>query len=102
MRIRNKVVVVHLDEREYRKLNEDCHKAHMSREEYLRERIENRVIHVRDPKAYAALSKQITAYERNINQIAHVANSTGRVEAEMIREVQNAMDEIRKLFQELM
>lgn len=100
MRTRNNVVVIHLDDREYQKLNAACHTAHMSREAYLRELIENGVIYVRDPKEYATLSKQITAYERNINQIAHVANLTGRVEAEMIRVVQTSVAEIRKWFQE--
>lgn len=100
MRIRNRVIVVHLDEDEYRKLNKDCKSAHMSREEYLRELMNNAIIHVRDPEAYRALSKQLASYERNINQIAHVANATGRVEAEDMQRVQSSVAEIMELFQE--
>ena len=102
MRTRKKVIVVHLDEREYQELNQVCAVAQMSREEYLRQLMETAVIHVRDPEAYRKLSRQLTGIERNINQIAHVANATGRVEADMILDVLEQMVEVRDMFQETM
>ena len=100
MRTRNRVIVVHLDEDEFRKLNKDCKAAHLSREEYLRDLMNKAVIHVRDPEAYRTLSKQLISCERNINQIAHIANATGRVEAEEMQSVQSSVAEIMELFQE--
>ena len=99
MRTRTKRVSVRLTEKERNRLNRDCRTAGMSREDYLRALIDHAVIVVRSPEDYRRLSAQITAIERNINQIAHVANSTGRVEKAYVRQAQEMIEEVRNVFQ---
>lgn len=100
MRIRNKQLTVRFTPDEYAALQKKAAKVHLKMEPFVRALVAEGEIIVRDPEAYRSLSKQITAIERNINQIAHAANVTGRAEAGMIRETQRDMVEIRRLFQE--
>ena len=99
MRTRTKRVSVRLTEKEWSRLNNDCAVAGTTREDYLRDLINHNKIIVRNPEEYRRLSAQITAVERNINQIARAANSTGRVEADHARRAQEMMEEVRDAFQ---
>lgn len=99
MQTRTKQLTVRFTPDEYAALKKKAEEANTKMEPLVRDLIAGCKITVRDESLYRKLSHQLTGIERNINQIAHVANATGRVEADMILDVLAQMEEIRDMFQ---
>lgn len=77
MRNRNHIVVVHLNDKEYDRLNQKCRQAGLRREQFARAAFEGINIRPRPPDTYKELAREIAAVGNNLNQIAHRVNSTG-------------------------
>lgn len=84
IRKRNNRVVVHLNDAELSKLEQDTATAGMCREKYIRLALMGIIIHPRPPDNYGKVLQQLSAYGNNLNQIAHVVNATGRTTAEQL------------------
>lgn len=84
IRKRNNRVVVHLNDAELSKLEQDSATAGMCREKYIRLALMGITIHPRPPDNYGKVLQQLSAYGNNLNQIAHVVNATGRATAEQL------------------
>lgn len=84
IRKRNNRVVVHLNDAELSKLEQDTATAGMCREKYIRLALMGIIIHPRPPDNYGKVLQQLSAYGNNLNQIAHVVNATGRATAEQL------------------
>lgn len=84
IRKRNNRVVVHLNDAELSKLEQDTATAGMCREKYIRLALMGIIIHPRPPDNYGKILQQLSAYGNNLNQIAHVVNATGRATAEQL------------------
>ena len=102
MKTRTKQLTVRFTSAEYAALKKKAAEANTKMEPLVRDLVAGCKITVRDEESYRKLSYQLTGIERNINQIAHVANATGRVEADMILDVLEQMVEVRDMFQEMM
>lgn len=102
MKTRTKQLTVRFTPVEYAALKKKATEANTKMEPLVRDLIAGCKITVRDEESYRKLSRQFTGIERNINQIAHAANATGRVEADMILDVLEQMVEVRDMFQEMM
>lgn len=84
IRKRNNRVVVHLNDAELSKLEQDTATAGICREKYIRLALMGITIHPRPPDNYGKVLQQLSAYGNNLNQIAHVVNATGRATAEQL------------------
>lgn len=84
IRKRNNRVVVHPNDAELSKLEQDSATAGMCREKYIRLALMGITIHPRPPDNYGKVLQQLSAYGNNLNQIAHVVNATGRATAEQL------------------
>ena len=78
IRKRNNRVVVHLNDAELSKLEQDTATAGMCREKYIRLALMGIIIHPRPSDNYGKVLQQLSAYGNNLNQITHVVNATGR------------------------
>ena len=100
MLIRKKKCTFRLTEEEYAKM---CHKAltaGMKIEPFIRSLLDGCEIRPRPPDSYKELAREIAAVGNNLNQIAHLANSTGYISPEQIERVAILMSQIWKLVQE--
>lgn len=94
MRNRNHIVVVHLNDKEYDRLNQKCRQAGLRREQFARAAFEGINIRPRPPDTYKELAREIAAVGNNLNQIAHRVNSTGYVTQAQFEQVMDIMSRI--------
>ena len=99
-RTRAHPITVRLSDRELARLNEQCRLAGMPRERLVRCLLAGAELKPRPPDGYAELSRQVASLGRNLNQLAHIANLTGRAEAAMAAEALTVMREVHRLMQE--
>lgn len=100
MKTRTKQLTVRFTPVEYAALKKKAEKAKTKMEPLVRDLVAGCEIVARDPEQYEKINRELSAIGRNINQIAHAANATGRVELRQITEVRNMVEEIRLLLQE--
>lgn len=81
-------ILFRLTEDEQNRINSVADQSGLSREEYIRRRVlsEKKIV-VQDERAIYALIAEVNRIGSNVNQIARMANSTGVVSKEMLREV---------------
>ena len=94
MRRRGHVILLRLNEREYRHLCEQVKISGFSREEYLRSLILGKEIHPRPCTHHAELVRQISGLCNNANQLAHRANSTGMAGQQSVGEMMRIAKEV--------
>lgn len=92
IRKRNNRVVVHLNDAELSKLEQDTATAGMCREKYIRLALMGITIHPRPPDSYKKVLLQLSAYGNNLNQIAHVVNATGKVTPDQLDKALNLLE----------
>lgn len=100
MRKRNHVVPVRLNARELRMLEDQVTKSGLSREEFLRSLIVGADIRAKPCEHHADLLRKIAGLCNNANQLAHVANATGRADTVSIQEMLRISKEIWKIVKE--
>ena len=97
MRKRNHVVPVRLNAKELRHLDGQVAKSGLSREEFLRSLILGAQLQT---KPCAELLRKIAGLCNNANQLAHVANGTGRAGEASIQEMLRISKETWRLVKE--
>lgn len=75
---------VFLSDEDYAHLKDQATATGLSLSTYVRSLIKGKVLKVRPPETYANILRQLSALGNNVNQIAKVANSCGRVRQEDI------------------
>ena len=75
IRKRNNRVVVHLNDTELSKLEQDTATAGICREKYIRLALMGITIHPRPPDSYKKVLLQLSAYGNNLNQISMKINA---------------------------
>ena len=102
MRRRPIVIPLHLNRQELRHLDEQCHRAGLSREEFLRSLVAGIELHPRPCIHHAELLRQVAGLCNNANQLARVANTYGVAGSsaveEMTRLTQAVWNDIKELW----
>jgi predicted enzyme involved in methoxymalonyl-ACP biosynthesis len=94
MRKRNHVVPVRLNAKELRFLDGQVQKSGLPREEYLRSLIMGAEVRAKPCEHHADLLRKVAGLCNNANQLAHVANATGRADQESVRQMQQITREV--------
>ena len=102
MRKRSRIVPLHLTTAELRHLDEQCHRAGLSREEFLRSLVAGIELHPQPCTHHAELLRQVAGLCNNANQLARVANTYGVADSsaveEMTRLAQAVWNDIKELW----
>lgn len=91
---------VRFSEEEYASLKSKADIAGMKMEPFVRQLVEGCTIKPRPPDSYVRLSQQVAAIGNNLNQLAHIANATGKVSDNSLQQAQRLMEEIWELLAE--
>ena len=100
MRKRDHVIPVRLNAKELKFLEEQVAKSGFPREEYLRSLIMGGEVRAKPCEHHADLLRKTAGLCNNANQLAHVANASGTVSAESIREMTRIAKEVWELVKE--
>ena len=100
MRKRTHVVPVRLNAKELRHLDGQVAKSGLSREEFLRSLILGAQLQTKPCEHHAELLRKIAGLCNNANQLAHVANGTGRAGEASIQEMLRISKETWRLVKE--
>lgn len=93
-RKRDHVIVLRLNDREYRHLCRQVAISGLPREEYLRSLVMGRTIHPRPCTHHKELVRKVAGLCNNANQLAHRANSTGVAGQQSVEEMTHIATEI--------
>lgn len=94
-RRRENKVTFRVDDDEWAIIHGLSGKANLSMEEFIRRRVlSDKKIVVQDERAIHTLIAEVNRIGNNVNQIARMANSTGAVSREMLREVVSWQQEL--------
>ena len=97
---RQKQLTVRFTEEDYAALKGKADIAGMKMEPFVRQLVEGCTIKPRPPDSYVRLSQQVAAVGNNLNQLAHIANATGKVSDHSLQQAQRLMEEIWELLAE--
>ena len=97
---RQKQLTVRFTDEEYAALKGKADIAGMKMEPFVRQLVEGYTIKPRPPDSYVRLSQQVAAVGNNLNQLAHIANATGKVSDLSLQQAQQLMEEIWELLAE--
>lgn len=86
-RKRGHVIVLRLNDREYRRLCQQVATSGLPREEYLRSLIMGKKIHPCPCTHHEELVRKVAGLCNNANQVAHRANSTGMAGQQSVDEM---------------
>ena len=100
MRKRNHVIPVRLNARELRMLEEQVEKSGLPREEFLRSLIAGAEIRAKPCEHHADLLRKVAGLCNNANQLAHVANASGRADTASVQEMLRISKEVWKIVKE--
>lgn len=97
---RNKQVIIRLTEHEYAALRKKADAAGLKVSPLIRRLIESCEVRPRPPDSYKDLARELAAIGNNINQITHLANSTGYASRAQIEQLAGYMAQVWQLVQE--
>lgn len=97
---RNKQVIIRFTDSEYTDLRNKADAAGLKMSPLIRQIITGCEIKPRPPDCYKDLVREIAAIGNNINQITHLANSTGYVSRTQVEKLAELMKEIWRLVRE--
>ena len=97
---RQQQLTVRFTDEEYAALKGKADIAGMKMEPFVRQLVEGYTIKPRPPDSYVRLSQQVAAVGNNLNQLAHIANATGKVSDHSLQQAQQLMEEIWELLAE--
>ncbi len=98
---RNKQVIIRFTESEYDALRAKAAIAGLKMSPFVRRLVTGCKIKPRPPDCYKDLVREFAAIGNNINQITHLANSTGYVSRAQIEQLTDLMKQIWQLAHEL-
>ena len=91
---RTKKITVRLTEKEYAKLCEMSATSGLKMEPVIRQMLNGYEIRPRPNAIYIKLIKELSAVGNNLNQIAHLANATGKVTESQLKETHQLLEKI--------
>lgn len=91
---RTKKITVRLTEKEYAKLREMSATSGLKMEPVIRQILVGYEIRPRPNATYIKLIDQLAAVGNNLNQIAHLANRTGVVTEQQLKETHQLLEKI--------
>ena len=97
MQERNKAILIRLTETEKKCLIQKSKESGLKMEPFIRKLIMGCEIKAKPSGEYIRLIREINAIGNNINQIAHIANSCGRISKASIDQVKNNQNHIMQL-----
>ena len=100
IRKRNIRISVRLNRQEHRLLKEKCRQTGLTIEGLVRNLTHGCEIRPRPPDSYKDLARELSAIGNNINQITHLANSTGYVSRAQVEQLASLMAQVWQLVQE--
>lgn len=100
MRKRNHVIPVRLNAKELRYLDGQVAKSGFPREQYLRSLIMGGEVRAKPCEHHAELLRKIAGLCNNVNQFAHVANTSGTASQESVQEMTKVSKEVWQLVKE--
>ena len=101
MQERNKAVLIRLTENEKKCLMKKAKKCGLKMEPFIRRLILGCEIKAIPPDEYTRLIREINAIGNNINQVAHIANSCGRISNASIKLIMDNQNNIIQLIRGL-
>ena len=93
-RRRDHVIVLRLNDREYRHLCQQVAISGLPREEYLRSLVVGKKIHPHSCTHHEELVRKVAGLCNNANQLAHRANSTGMAGQQSVDEMTRIAREV--------
>lgn len=100
IRKRNIRISVRLNPQEHRLLKERCRQSGLTIEGLMRSLLCGCQIKQRPPDSFKDLARELAAIGNNINQITHLANSTGYVTQAQAEQIIALLTQIWQLVQE--
>ena len=94
VRKRNNRVQVRLDNKEHQAFLKAVRRSRLSQEVYLRHLINGVVPQDAPPPDYYAMMQQLYRIGNNLNQIAHLANATGKITEDQWKETHQLLEKI--------
>lgn len=91
---RTKKITVRLTEKEYAKLREMSATSGLKMEPVIRQMLNGYEIRPRPNATYIKLINELSAVGNNLNQIAHLANATGKVTESQLKETHQLLEKI--------
>ncbi len=91
MRKRNIRIQVRLNDIEYAKLLDDISKSKSNISDYIRKLILNKEVKEKPDYEFLKILNQLSKIGVNINQIAHIANATGKIETDKYNKESNTL-----------
>lgn len=91
---RTKKITVRLTDKEYAKLREMSETSGLKMEPVIRKLLVGYEIRPRPNAAYIKLIKELSAVGNNLNQIAHLANATGKITEDQWKETHQLLEKI--------
>ena len=91
---RTKKITVRLTEKEYAKLREMSATSGLKMEPVIRQMLNGYEIRPRPNATYIKLINELSAVGNNLNQIAHLANATGKVTESQLQETHQLLEKI--------
>ena len=91
---RTKKITVRLTDKEYSKLREMSETSGLKMEPVIRKLLVGYEIRPRPNATYIKLIKGLSAVGNNLNQIAHLANATGKITEEQWKETHQLLEKI--------
>jgi hypothetical protein len=93
---RNKAVLIRLTETEKEYLKKQAAITGFKIEPFVRSLIMNSKLRPRPPDEYGKIIRELSAIGNNVNQIARVANSLGKINYHELEKMQVALDNLWK------
>ena len=100
IRKRNIRISVRLNPQEYRMLKERCRESGLTIGGLMRSLLCGCTIKQRPPDSFKGLARELSAIGNNINQITHLANSTGYVTQAQAEQIIALLNQVWMLVQE--
>lgn len=91
---RTKKTTVRLTDKEYAKLREMSETSGLKMEPVIRKLLVGYEIRPRSTATYIKLIKELSAVGNNLNQIAHLANATGKITEDQWKETHQLLEKI--------
>lgn len=94
MKRRTKAIIVRLTEKEHAHLKQLSVESGLNMESLIRLRIDNYKINPRPDAAYLRVIQAISPLGNNLNQIAHLANRTGKITDVQLEQTLTIMEKV--------
>lgn len=94
LRNRKNGVLIYLTDSEKKHLTKQAERAGLNNSVFIRKLILGAEVRPRPPDEYGKIIRELSAIGNNVNQIARIANSLGKINYDELQKMQAALDNI--------